>query len=398
MTAPSVLAPSDQRPSAGPFPAGNGFRSRWRTPLAIAAIVLLGGTLVALLAPRTAPAAGYLDPASTQPTGSRALADLLSARGTQVVKVTSAAAAVRQGASTIVVTSPQLLAPGQLSEIAGARAAVMIVQPSTGSLPVLAPNVIAAASAHIGPVDPQCSLRVAVLAGNADLGGLGLQLTPGTSGITCYPSAGAGGAFLAQYGQGLHQVTVLSSGSLLENQHLAALGNAALALNLLSGRGHIAWLVPTAPAVPAAPGGEPASLWSLIPSGTYLVAAELAVALLLAAAWRARRLGPLVAERLPVVVRAAETTEGHARLYQAVRAREQAAEALRRGMLGRLIPALGLPPETGADVISGEIASRTGLSRERAERLLFGPAPVNDAQLVSLADELDAMEREVRAR
>jgi hypothetical protein len=398
MAATGVLAPSDQRPPAGPSLGARSPRHRWRTPLAIAAFGLLGGIAVALLAPSAAPAAGYLDPGSTQATGTHALADLLAARGTQVVRVTSAAAAstaVRQGASTIVVTSPALLTPEQLGQVANARAAVMIIEPAGAALAALAPSLTPAGSAAIGPVDPRCSLPGALLAGNVDLGGLGLRLAPGTAGTACYP--GAGGAFLAQYGRGAGQVTVLSSGALLQNQHLAALGNAALALNLLSDRGRVAWLVPAIPS-PGARAAGSGSLFSLIPSGTYLVAAELGVALLLAAAWRARRLGPLVAERLPVVVRAAETTEGHARLYQATRAREQAAQSLRRAVIGRLIPALGLPSETGADVIAVEIASRTRLSREQVQRLLFGPAPANDAQLVSLANDLDAMEREVRAR
>jgi hypothetical protein len=402
----NVLAPSDRRPPAGPVPDARSSRRRWRTPLTIAAIVLLGGVAVALLAPSAAPSSGYLDPASTQADGTHALADLLAGRGTQVELVTSAAAAssaVHRGASTVVVTSPALLTLNQLGMISNARAAVMIIEPAGAAISVLAPRLAppgggpraANAPARVGPVDPHCGLRAATLAGNVDLGGLGLRLAPGISGITCYP--GAGGAFLAQYGQGQGQVTVLSSGAPLQNQHLAALGNAALALNLLSDRGRVAWLVPTVPNLTAS-ASEPTSLWSLIPSGTYLVAAELGIALLLAAAWRARRLGPLVAEQLPVVVRAAETTEGHARLYQATRAREQAAQSLRGAVIGRLIPALGLPSETSADAVAAEIASRTRLSREQVQRLLFGPAPANDAQLVSLADELDAMEREVRAR
>jgi hypothetical protein len=399
MTATDVPVSSRPRPTAELSPDAPRSRNRWRSPLAIAAVVVLGGIAVALLAPRPAPPIGYLDPDSTQPTGTHALSDLLARRGTQVVRVASAqaaASAVRQGASAVVVTSPDLLSSQQLRAIANVRAALVVVEPTSSTLSVLAPAISLAGQAAVRPVDPECSLQAAMLAGNADLGGPGLQLAAGTAGITCYP--GAGGEFLAQYGRGAGQVTVLSSGALLQNQHLAALGNAALALNLLSGRGRVAWLVPSALSGIGAPAGEPASLRSLVPLGTYLVAAELGVALLLTAAWRARRLGPLVAEQLPVVVRAAETTEGHARLYQAVRAREQAAQSLRRAVIGRLLPALGLAPEIGADAVASEIASRTRLTPEQVQRLLYGPAPVNDAQLVSLAGDLDAMEREVRAR
>jgi Domain of unknown function (DUF4350) len=399
MTATDVLGSSRPRSTAELSAGAPRSRNRWRSPLVIAAIVVLGGIAVALLAPRPAAPSGYLDPDSTQPTGTRALNDLLAGRGTQVVRVASAqaaAAAVQQGASAIVVTSPALLSSQQLRTIASARAAVLLVEPTSSALTVLAPAIALAGYAAVRPAEPECGLPAAMLAGNADLGGPGLRLEAGSPGITCYP--GAGGEFLAQYGRGTGQVTVLSSGAPLQNQHLAALGNAALALNLLGGRGRVAWLVPSALEGLGTPAGEPASLWSLVPLGAYLVAAELGVALLMAAAWRARRLGPLVAEQLPVVVRAAETTEGHARLYQAVRAREQAAQSLRRAVIGRLMPALGLAPETGADAVASEIASRTRLTPDQVQRLLFGPAPVSDAQLVSLADDLDAMEREVRAQ
>ena len=66
--------------------------------------------------------------------------------------------------------------------------------------------------------------------------------------------------------------------------------------------------------------------------------------MLLLALWRARRLGPVVAEPLPVVVRAAETVEGRARLYRRGGARGQAARgAARRRPVAGSGRALGLP-------------------------------------------------------
>src|ERR1700690_2765585 len=102
------------------------------------------------------------------------------------------------------------------------------------------------------------------------MGGIGLRLAPATSGVTCYP---AGSASLAQYtvngpGAGPRDITVLGTGMPLLNQDLASLGNAALALNLLSHRGQLAWLVPSLSAQPLAAGGPP-SVWSLIPRGAF---------------------------------------------------------------------------------------------------------------------------------
>ena len=79
-------------------------------------------------------------------------------------------------------------------------------------------------------------------------------------------------------------------------------------------------------------------LSDLLPPWVGIVVAQLVVAVLVAALWRGRRLGPVVAEPLPVAVRAAETTEGRARLYRRRRARGRAADHLRAASLS---PALG---------------------------------------------------------
>src|SRR5205823_5107838 len=131
----------------------------------------------------------------------------------------------------------------------------------------------------------------------------------------------------------------------------------ALALNLLAGDAHVVWLVPG----PVAVGGpRPRSVTGLIPEPAYLVAAELAVAVVLAALWRMRRFGPLVFEPLPVVVRASETAEGHGRLYRSRRARDRAAAALRAAALARITIRTGLPQATSPEVICQELAGRTG--------------------------------------
>ena len=70
--------------------------------------------------------------------------------------------------------------------------------------------------------------------------------------------------------------------------------------------------------------------------------------MLLVALWRGRRIGPLVAEELPVVVRASETVEGRGRLYRSRRARDRAAQALRTATLQRMLPRLGLGADTSA--------------------------------------------------
>jgi hypothetical protein len=386
-------------PAAGP-PAGTDLGGRdawrrWQLPLALIALIILAGTLAALLRPRP-PTFGYLDPAGTGPYGSHALADILTQRGAVVIRASTPAAAVaaaRPGA-TIVITSPQYLSRPVLRALASAGRFDLLVEPDAAALAAVAPRVQLAGLAPVVTVPAGCGLTGAVLAGSADMGGIGLRLRPGTPGFGCYRVDGL--PSLVRYSAAGHVVTVLGSGLALANGYLARNGNAALALNLLNSSRRIVWLVP-APAVAAGTGtaAGPRPVTSLLPLAVDLVAIQLGVAVLLAALWRARRLGPLISERLPVTIRASETVEGHAGLYAARRARGQAAGALRAAMLARVLPALGLPPRSAPDSVTAALAARSWLGAEQIARLVYGQAPGSDAALVNLAGALDALESEV---
>jgi hypothetical protein len=192
---------------------------------------------------------------------------------------------------------------------------------------------------------------------------------------------------------GGRNVTVLGIAEVLTNDHLDEQGNASLALSLLGAHNRLVWYLPAPGALPA---GEQRSFYDLVPDAVWWAVAQLVVAVLLLGLWRVRRLGPVVPEPLPVVVRSTETVEGRGRLYRRSGARDKAAAALRSASLRRLMPALGLPrggiPATVADAIAG----RTGLTAAEVSALLYGAAPTDDSALVRLAARLDDLEREVR--
>jgi hypothetical protein len=394
---PAQTASAERQPASASSRSAERRWRRWRTPLAVGAVVLLGVILIALFSPSGQQQANsYLDPLSTHATGARALADILAERGTHVGAVTTAeaaSAAVARGAAAVVITSPELLTRSELELLARIRADLVLVEPDPAALQALAPGVAVVGIAPLAATQPGCNLRAAVLAGNADMGGIALRQRSRHPGHRCYLSRGGG--FLLQYSHGPQKITIFGTGAPLENQYLDKLGNAALALNVLANGRQIAWLTPQA--APLAAAGGPKSIWSLIPLGAYLVGLQLGIALLLAALWRSRRLGPLSIEQLPVVVRASETTEGHARLYQARRSRDQAAAALRDATLRRLSPVLGLPAGASAEATTAALAARSARGAPELHELLFGRAPASDRELVKLAQDLDAMEREVRA-
>ena len=401
--APGVIPapPATGTPATGQ-PVSPTARQTWRQlrlPLVIAAVILAGGALVALLQPH--PSARYLDPGDPGPFGARALSQILAQRGHAVVQAGSAAQAARAAAGrdvTLVVTNSQDLTAGQLAALARPPADRVLVEPDASALRSLAPGVRLEGQAAVQPALPGCGLGAAQLAGDAEAGGLLLRAAaPGATG--CYRVLGE--PSLVSYGFQGRTITVLGTGAALTNGDLASRGDAALALNLLEKHRTVVWLTPgAAGAGGGASGTSGASgqtpLADLVPWPVYLIVIQLAVAAAVAAIWRMRRLGPLVTEPLPVVVRASETVEGHGRLYRARRSRDRAAAALRQAALDRVIPALGLSPGAEADTITAAIAARSGRDVADVAAILYGRVPRDDTALVRLADTLDALERQVR--
>jgi hypothetical protein len=137
------------------------------------------------------------------------------------------------------------------------------------------------------------------------------------------------------------------------------------------------------------------TIFDLIPDNVVWMVLQLWLVVLLIALWKGRRIGPLVAEELPVVVRASETVEGRGRLYRSRRARDRAALALRTATLQRLRSRLGLGADTSAPALVIAVAQRSRTHEESVRHTLFGPPPASDADLVQLARALDDIERQV---
>lgn len=359
-----------------------------RTPLIIGLFLLLAA--VAVAGSTRGAGRGQLNPDAADDSGSRAIAQLLRADGVPVDVVRRAAEVAMVGPdSTVLVPFPERLAPAQLQAVRESGADVVLVAPGPEVAAELAPGVeITALGSPVDVLDPACDLPAAARAGPAELGG---ELYRGGGALTCY--GGAAGAALARVTGAGRSVTLLGAPDVLTNARLAEEGNAALALGLLGGQPRLVWFM----AVPEGPPvGDERSLFDLADPGWGWGAAQLAVAALLAILWRARRLGPVVAEPLPVVVRAAEAVEGRARLYRRATASAHAAQTLRVAARARLAPLVGLPDTAEPPSLVEAVAARTSRSSGAVGALLYGPAPVDDAALIALADMLDACEREVR--
>ncbi|MFC4058067.1 DUF4350 domain-containing protein [Planomonospora corallina] len=361
--------------------------ARWRGPLAVLAVLAVLATVTALVS-RPTPG-GRLDPEATTPPGAHALVRLLREAGVDVRPAYTVAEARELAAgpdSLLLVAQSHFLADGALlRDLAALPGDRLLVEPVTQVLQTLAPGVGAGALTDVEPREPGCDLAAATRAGGAVTGGVSYD--PPAGAVSCYAGS------VVRFTVDGRTVTVLGSGDFMTNDRLDEDGDAALAMNLAGVRPTVIWLAPRLPQAAHAEGT--ATLDELIPSGVRWAALQLLVAVALIALWRARRLGPVVAERLPVVVRAAETAEGRGRLYRARRARDRAAAALRTAALDRLVPRLGLASDaTPAEVVAA-VALRTGQNAQQVGDVLYGAPPADDAGLVALARHLDTLERQV---
>ncbi|MDQ2751290.1 MAG: DUF4350 domain-containing protein [Actinomycetota bacterium] len=360
--------------------AGEVMRPVWRRLrpwLALAVVVVLGALLVTSLATKPGRA---LDPSSAHKNGSKALAVLLRNGGTQVDRTTSLATARRADAdATVLVVSPSDYSDSQLSDLGRRPGRLVLLRPSVAVLAQLAPDV-RPVDVVAGQTSPGCRQPGAVAAGRVELPNP-TRTYRADSATSCYD-----GAVLID-----SRVIVLGSERLLRNDTVDDEGVAALDLNTISDNGasrRVVWLLPGAEA--AGPGAP--TVWQLFPAGAHRAFGWLLVLGVLLVLWRGRRLGPAVTEPLPVVVRAAEVVEGHGRLYLRAGARDRAAAALRTATLTRLGAHAGLRRGSSAADVVASAASVTGRPAGEVWYLLGGAPPADDAGLLRLAVELDALE------
>ena len=176
----------------------------------------------------------------------------------------------------------------------------------------------------------------------------------------------------------------------LRNRAITDEGNAALAINAIGRTPKVAWYSPT----------EKDTLGhgqDLSTEAPFLAPAFLLTigACLIAAVARGRRLGPLTPENLPIEVPASETVIGKARLMRSQRAYEHAATALRSASASRIATAVGVAHTADRETLTRAIEQR-GLLTSRSTALLWGPPPTSEKELVRLAHDLDALEKEIR--
>ncbi len=378
---------------------------RWRsvrwTVLVVSALLVV---VLLLSVSRPLTSSVPYSPDNPRDDGGRAVAEVLADQGVEVEHVTRVADALRAagpGTTLLVAPAPYLL-DEQAEALAGAEADVVLAGADGFLLEQVTDGVLERTpqlGEPAGPVEPGCDLPAATAAGPS---GLVPGVTSSGGDVTLCWADDAGNAVLGQVrqdvptpsGTRVRTVTAVDDPAFLTNGAVLQDGNAALALHLLGAHERLVWLVQdpldvTSGPDEAGPGG------AILPPWAPAVGLWALLVALVTVVWRSRRLGRLVAEDLPVVVRAAETTRGRGRLYRRSRSRGHAAAGLRAATADRLARRLGLPRSADATAVTDAVVRATGRPAREVADLLYGPSPADDAALTALARRLDTLESEV---
>jgi hypothetical protein len=332
------------------------------------------------------------------PGGSKALVEVLRQQGvdveaTSTLERTADAVDDDPASTTLLYFDPDgILDDAQRAEVYGLADHVVVIDPSFEQLIDLSPD-IAQAGAVEGELDADCTIDAATNAGSITGDGFGYRYTGTAAAQLCFGSGDDVYSVVGIERDG-GTATVVGATAALANGTIADHGNAAFALTLLGRHPQLVWYLPTAADLSTE---APPTLGELSPEWVLPAVALVALTALAGAVWRGRRFGPLIVENLPVTVRANETMQGRARLYEKSSARLRAIDALRIGAVERIARSCGLPRVATVDDVIAAASAVTGSSELEVRRVLVDARPQNDRDLVRLSDELLVLERAVQA-
>lgn len=351
--------------------------------VAIGAALLLG----AVIGGRPGREGPPLDPRSDGPLGTSALVSLLEDLGADVDLSVGLPAA----ADDVALVLQDRLDAEQTADLEDwvARGGTLVVTDPGSSLtpPLAEPELVP----DTDPVEPgRCTIGALSEIGEVEAGAA-VRYDAFEGDATCFHDSERG-AFVAAYELGAGDVVAVGGAAFVTNDLLDEADNAVLAATLLvpGGSGTVRFVEAPIPA-----GGGDKTLSDLVSPGVKRALAQLGIAFVLYAVWRAVRLGQPVAEGQPVEVAGSELVSAIGRLLGRTRGAGAAAETVRAALRRRLRARLGAPAELPVEALAEMTAARTGVDIDTA-RTALGEQPVRtEDELVAVAQAAARINQEV---
>jgi hypothetical protein len=335
--------------------------------------------------------------------GARAVAQILGDQGVTVRQFDALARVfvADPATTTLVLANADYMTDAQIDSVLDYEGDILFIGASEYMVQSLDAGLDVAYDFLPENVAAECNDPDAVAAEESRLEWTGIVAIGATSAELCFGGrSDAHGMAVVETAQGTR--TVIANWVVFENGQLENLGNAALALRTAGHHENVAWYLSDGfdTSVLGTP-GEPIEFEAMpdfLPPGFGTALYALGLAALVAALWKGRRFGPLAVEPLPIAVRASEATRGRARLYRRARAYGRATAALRAAAARRMGGRLGVPRATSREGMVSAIERATGQPATEIAKILYGPPPTSEAEMISIVDQLDALEGKVHGQ
>lgn len=370
----------------------------WAVALVVLLVLVLAAVALTALRPG-GPTTAPLHPDNPRANGAQAVARVLASQGVRVEVVAGqdALRRARIDSDTTVVVSygvdlqePTILELRRL--VAGAERLVL-VEPERRVLRGVAPG--------ISMVDRQRD--AAALVSTCDTPDVrpGEQLGRSQSEYSvtgaresCFVTSGYA-VYLRTTTPYVKDLVVIGSVDVLRNDRVLEYANGTVALRALGHSPRLVWYVPDLKDVPVGTTTRPDEVTPVWWTPALLLLLFATFGLFW---WRGRRFGRLVVEPLPVIVRTVETTESRGRMYRKAGDTGRAAAVLRDATRRRVAAYLGagLGASSEPRALIDAVTEATRRRPEDIGELLYGRTPQTEAELLSLAAALTALEKEIR--
>lgn len=350
-----------------------------------------------------------LDTSSVDKRGAAGYVHLLKARGYDVDVarngLTIQTALNQAGADTTVMVAPDAAVYGGLGRSLQRSKASRIVLLSPSQQILSAAKIDAERldrqSAVSTSTRPECSseLTAPVREVPASLSSTSYE-TENASAV-CFPTVpavqGVSRGGLLVFDKPNQTTIVLGTVHPLTNGYLATKDSAALGLSLVKGTKKVVWIDPkladfknTTPTRQQPSRDLPQKLsWmnSLKWWALFLIA--------MVGVWRGRRLGRIVTEYLPVMVKSSETARGLGRMYSSSKSYERSLQLLQSAASVRIAKLLGVHPSTSQQDLIVIIAQSLGRQEPEISTILCRKAN-SAADLVAGTANLDSLEHQIK--
>lgn len=388
-------------------------RRRWGLAALLAVAAVVAVALLALVSGGSDGSGQVADPESSRRQGSRAIAEVLRQQDVdvEIVRTITDFEAARVDRTTGVIVGAfdhlgEAAAQRTATHVSAARRLVLLGPGDLALADLGVPlatvggtraSLTARCTSDVADPDDRIDAATTFYRSSESIDDDGPALPAGSTG--CFADDdGSAALVILPAASGLPETVVLGSADILTNARVSEASHAALGLRSLGAAERLVWYLPSVTDLDVLDAsGERRPSDRGVPEWFAPGVVLVAIAFVALAVARGRRLGRIVAEPLPVVVRAVETTEARGRLYRRASDRSRASTSLRSGARRRVTTRLGLPPAASSSALVEAVARATGRTSDDVRDLLHGPAPQNDNDLVLLAEQLAQLEEDLRS-